>query len=174
MRLPLAVNLIVAAFLLLCCGACGYHLEGQPSSAKRQRLYVELFANDTHRAFANDLLTSQVIERFARSPHFVIVEDPALADLVVGGVITLYDTSPIAYSRYDSISAYRVDLTVRALLQRPAAERKVVWRETLSTSQDYIGNNPDLVIPKCAERLASELYVQVTDLLFWDGERRGK
>jgi hypothetical protein len=170
MRSQVLVNLIVAALLLLGCGGCGYHREGQlPSAPVRERLYVELFSNDTHRAFANDVLTVQVIERFARSPLFSIVENPAQADLLLGGAITLYETAPIAYSQLDAISAYKADLAMRATLRRPGADREIVWRGTLATSQDYIGNNPDLVMQQSAERLANDLYTQVTDTLFWGG-----
>jgi hypothetical protein len=172
MRRRLLVNLLVSALLLLGCGACGYHREGQQSpAAPRPRLYIELFANDTHRAFANDVLTAQVIERFARSPLFAIVESPTQADLLLGGAITLYETAPIAYSQLDTISAYKADLAVRATLRRPGADRAMVWRGTLATSQDYIGNNPDLVMQQSAERLANDLYTQVTDTLFWGGEK---
>lgn len=164
------VNLLVSALLLLGCGACGYHREGQHSpEAGRPRLYIELFANDTHRAFANDVLTVQVIERFARSPLFFIVENPAQADLLLGGAITRYETAPIAYSPLDNISAYKADLTMRAAVRRPGAEREMVWRGTLSTTQDYTGNNPDLVLQQSAEHLANDLYTQVTDTLFWGG-----
>jgi hypothetical protein len=170
MRQGFPVKLLVSVLLLLGCCACGYHLEGREAAVtERPRLYVELFANDTHRAFANDVLTVQVIERFARSPLFSIVENPAQADLLLGGAITLYDTAPIAYSQTDTISAYRADLAVRSTLRRPGAAREMVWRGTLSTSQDYTGNNPDLVMQQSAERLANDLYVQVTDALFWSG-----
>jgi hypothetical protein len=137
----------------------------------RPRLYVELFANETHRAFANDVLTVQIIERFARSPLFSIVENPAQADLHLGGAITLYETAPIAYSQLDTISAYKADLAVRATMRRPGADREMVWRGTLATSQDYTGNNPDLVMQQAAERLANDLYTQVTDMLFWGGAK---
>lgn len=167
MRQRLLVNLIVTALLLLCCGACGYHREGQQAASVRPRLYIELFANDTHRAFANDTLTVQIIERFARSPLFFIVENPAQADLLLGGAITLYETAPIAYSEQDTISAYRADLAVRSTLRRPGAVREMIWRGTLATSQDYTGSNPDLVLQQSAERLANDLYTQVTDALFW-------
>lgn len=170
MRPALLIKLLLSALLLLGCGACGYHLEGRQSAAtERPRLYIELFANDTHRAFANDVLTVQVIERFARSPLFSIVENRAQADLLLGGAITLYDTAPIAYSQTDTISAYKADLAVRSTLRRPGAAREMVWRGTLSTSQDYTGNNPDLVMQQSAERLANDLYVQVSDALFWNG-----
>lgn len=170
MRPRLLVNLLVLALLLLGCSACGYHREGlQPASAVRERLYIELFSNDTHRAFANDVLTVQVIERFARSPLFSIVENPAHADLILGGAITLYETAPIAYSQLDAISAYKAELAIRATVRRPGAEREMVWRGTLATSQDYVGNNPDLVMQQSAERLANDLYTQVTDTLFWGG-----
>lgn len=165
---------IFLVLFLLCLGACGYHREGQqPLSAAPSRLYIELFANDTHRAFVNDTLTVQVIERFARSPLFSIVEDPTQADLFLGGAITLYETAPIAYSPLDTISAYRADLTVRASVRRPGAEREVVWRSTLTASQDYTSNNPDLVLQQSAERLANDLYTQVTDTLFWGGKKSG-
>lgn len=164
------VKFILSALLLLCCSACGYHREGQQSPSRaRQSLYIELFANDTHRAFVNDTVTVQVIERFARSPYFTVVEDPAQADLLFGGTIALYDTTPIAYNQDDTISAYRADLTVRATLRRPGAKREVVWTSTVTTSQDYIFNNPDLVLQQSAERLANELYTDVTDTLFWGG-----
>lgn len=170
MRYRLLVSFLVSALLLLGCGACGYHREGQHSPlTERPRLYIELFSNDTHRAFANDVLTVQVIERFARSPLFFIVETPAQADLHLGGTITLYETTPIAYSQLDTISAYKADLAMRATLRRPGADREMVWRGTLATSQDYTGNNPDLVMQQSAERLANDLYTQVTDALFWNG-----
>jgi len=170
----LLIKLIISALLLLCGGACGYHREGlQPSSAVRERLYIELFSNDTHRAFVNDTLTVQLIERFSRSPLFSIVENPAEADLILGGVITLYETAPIAYNQLDAISAYRADLAVRATVRRPGAEREVVWRSTLTTSQDYTLNNPDLVLPQSSERLANDLYTQVTDALYWGGTKSG-
>ncbi len=170
MRQGLLIKLLVPVLLLFGCGACGYHLEGRQSAAtERPRLYIELFVNDTHRAFANDVLTVQIIERFARSPLFSIVENPAQADLVLGGAITLYDTAPIAYSQADTISAYKADLAVRSTLRRLGAAREMVWRGTLATSQDYTGNNPDLVMQQSAERLANDLYIQVTDALFWSG-----
>lgn len=170
MRHRVLIKLLVALLLLLCCGACGYHREGQQSpAAVRPRLYIELFANDTHRAFTNDVLTVQVIERFARSPLFSIVENPAQADLLLGGAITLYETAPIAYSQLDAISAYKADLEVRASVLRPGADREMVWRGNLRTSQDYSGSNPDLVLQQSAERLANDLYAQVTDTLFWGG-----
>ena len=170
MPLALLIRLLFSALLLLGCSACGYHLEGRQSATPEPpRLYIELFANDTHRAFANDVLTVQVIERFARSPLFFIVENPAQADLLLGGVITRYYTAPIAYSQADTISAYKADLAIRSTLRRPGAAREIVWRGTLATSQDYAGNNPDLVMQQSAERLANDLYVQVTDALFWSG-----
>lgn len=161
---------IILSLLILCFGGCGYQHEGylSPSSA-RARLYIELFANDTHRAFVNDVVTVQVIERFSRSPHFTIVENPAQADLLLGGVITLYETAPIAYSQLDTISAYKVDLTAKATVRRPGAEREVAWRNTLTASQDYTLINPDLVLQQSAERLANDLYNQVTDALYWGG-----
>jgi len=170
MRSSLLIKLLVSILFLLGCGACGYYREGRQSVAtEHPRLYIELFANDTHRAFANDVLTVQVIERFARSPLFLIVENPAQADLLLGGAIILYKTAPIAYSQEDAISAYKADLSVSSTLRRPGAAREMVWRGTLATSQDYAGNNPDLVMQQSAERLANDLYVQVTDALFWGG-----
>ncbi len=170
MRPRVLIKLLIPALLLLCVGACGYHREGhQIPSAVPARLYIELFANETHRAFAKDVLSVQVIERFARSPLFAIVENSSQADLRLGGEITLYETTPIAYSQDDSISAYKANLTVRASLRRLGAEREMLWRGTLSTSQDYTGNNPDVVLQQSAERLANDLYSQVTDTLFWEG-----
>lgn len=170
MRPGLLIKSLLSVFLLLGCAACGYHLEGRQAAATQPpRLYIELFANETHRAFANDVLTVQVIERFARSPLFSIVENPDQADLLLGGAITLYETAPVAYSQADTISAYKADLAIRSTLRRPGSAREMVWRETLSTSQDYTGNNPDLVMQQSAERLANDLYVQVSDALFWSG-----
>lgn len=164
------IKYIFLTLFLLGMSACGYHREGQQfPAAERPSLYIELFANDTHRAFVNDTLTVQLIERFGRSPVFSIVEDPTQADLLLGGAITLYSTTPIAYSQLDTISAYRADLAVRATLRRPGAEREVVWRRTLTTSQDHTSINPDVVLQQSAERLADELYTQVTDTLFWGG-----
>lgn len=172
---PRALKHIITALLFLAVAGCGYSREGlQSPPALRSRLYIELFANDTSRAFTNDILTVQVIERFSRSQLFTIVENPYDAEIILGGEIVQYKTNPIAYNQYDAISAYNLDVGVRATARRPGAAREVVWRNMLTKNQDYTSNNQDLAFQQCAERLADDLYSQVTDTLFWGGIKEGR
>lgn len=163
--------------LLVALAACGYHLEGRrDANTPRKRLYIELFANRTSRAFVNDILTARVVERFARSGLFEIVESPVDADLVLAGSLDRYQTEPVAYSRSDEIAAYRVALDLLATVRRPGTDDgRVFWKGILSDGLDYRAD-PDRSLQQDVERravalicqrLADDLYARVSDELEW-------
>lgn len=175
--LPVMAGLII--FLTLGLPSCGYHLEGNRTPpAVRERLYIDLFANRTSRAFVNDTLTNLVVERFARSGLFEMVEDPQNADLILQGTLQKYDTAPIAYSKVDEIIAYRVDVIVQATLRRTKPVGRIDWKGDLSGSQDFSAN-PDRAVQQenersattlLCERLADELYARMADEVDWNAK----
>lgn len=163
-------------FLTMGLSSCGYHLEGNRTPpAVRERLYIELFANRTSRAFVNDTLTNLVVERVSRSGLFEIVEDPQNADLILLGTLQKYDSAPIAYSKADEIIAYRVDVGVQAVLRRSKPIGRIDWKGELHGSQDYSAN-PDRALQQehersattlLFERLADDLYARIADEVDW-------
>lgn len=181
-RTALIFRIALCCCLLLAPAACGYRLEGHRETQQpRQRLYIELFENRTSRAFVNDTLTVRVVERFARSPLFRIVESRADADLILAGALLSYVTEPVAYNRLDAIVAYRVNLEVQSTVRRAGEEGRVLWRGTRGGNSDYPAN-PDLALQQNAERsavalvcerLADDLYVRVTDELAWSTKQGG-
>jgi len=162
--------------LLLALTACGYHLENpEISGARRERLYIELFTNQSSRAFINDTLTTDVVTRFSRSGCFDITEDRSAADLILSGSITRYDASPIAYNRLDSITAYRVEIGIHATLRRVTEGGRILWRGDLISGKDYAAATDRLaqqVTERSAgnlvsERLSNDLYARIVDEFDW-------
>lgn len=160
---------IVIVLLLLGLSACGYHLEGyRPDGAPRERLYIGLFTNMTSRAFVNDELTSRVVERFARSGLFEIVESPQQADLILDGVLQQYVSAALAYNLNDEISVYRVTLTVQTTLRRTGEASRVIWKGSFPGTQDFSAHsdrawqqaNERTAVSYLCERLADDIYAR--------------
>lgn len=171
----LVSNLLFAGLLML--PACGYHLEGHPEnvSGTPQRLYIELFGNDSSRAFVNDELTSRLVERFSRSSRFVIVESPQAADVTLAGSLLDYDASPLAYNHSDGIAAQRLALKVQAILRRTGDGGGILWKGILTEEKDYAVSTDRAVqqaaervaVSSVCERLASDLYARLVDEVVW-------
>lgn len=172
-RIARILILVAAAFSLLMVGACGYRLGDGGGTSMRPRLFVELFENRTARAFVNDIVSAAVIERFRTSSLFEIVEDKSKADLVLSGTILRYKTDPIAYSRDDTIKAYRVALEIRGNVISTRPEQGRLWSGDLTGDRDFYADTERVrqqhaerrSVEQLAMRLADDLYQRVADEL---------
>jgi outer membrane lipopolysaccharide assembly protein LptE/RlpB len=164
------LGLLLAASLLV--AGCGYHLPGRGSSLppEVQSLYIELFSNRTAEPFLENRITNNVIDRFARKRQLRLVEKRDIADAVISGVITGYDTSPISYDRNDVITEYRSTMTIAVALRQTADDR-ILWKGSIDWSEEYPASldksvqedNEAAAIAVIADRLAQELYFRIME-----------
>lgn len=94
-----------------------------------------MFSNKSYRANVGAILTASLVEEFARrSGGKVVGEDGA--DLLLTGTVLSYTSSADAYSANDRVKEYRATINVEATLTEKRT-RNVVWKGTVSWSQDY-------------------------------------
>jgi outer membrane lipopolysaccharide assembly protein LptE/RlpB len=67
----------------------------------------------------------------------VVAEDAA--ELLLTGTIVTYATTPLSYTSADQVREYRATMTVDATLTEKRTQ-KILWKGTLSASQDYPAN----------------------------------
>lgn len=162
--------LLLAAVLLL--GGCGYHLPGRGSGLppEVQSLHIELFTNRTAEPFLENRITDSVTDRFARKRTLRLVEKRDLADAVLSGVVTGYNTTPISYDRNDVITEYRSTMTIAVTLRQTADDR-VLWKGSVDWSEEYpasldksaLEDNEAAAIAVIVDRLAQELYFRIME-----------
>jgi hypothetical protein len=116
------------------------------------------------------MVTNRVIEKLSRTGDLTIVEDPALAEAVLSGVISSYGRWAVAYDRDDEIVEYRSRIGCSAEL-RQTADSRVLWKGTVYWDEEFAaaGDPADeedaesLAQDAVARRLADQLYARLTE-----------
>lgn len=151
-------------------GGCGYRPEGQAApTAGRPTLAVELLLNQTGRAFVENEVSNQVVQRFARGAGYQLVETAAAATLQLGGTVSAYTTTPAAYDRADRIRLYRAAMKVQVTVSR-VEDGRVVWRGEVVETTEFTASddralqqaNENAAVAKLAERIADQLYAAIS------------
>lgn len=158
MRRVLSLLAILAGLLA---AGCGYHAPGADdrwAGTGGRTLYVELFANRTAEPYLDNVVTDAVARQMARTRLATLSEDRAAADLLLGGTITAFGSSAVAYDAADTISEYRADLAVRAQLIR-SADGAVLWQGDLRRGETYAAL-ADKGAQKAAESDAARIAAQ--------------
>lgn len=132
-------HLILMFFLLLT--GCGYHLSatsGLPPAVVGKKIAIPVFINKSYRANVGAALTESIIDEFARRSGGKVTSEES-ADLVLTGTVLTYATAAVSYTAADTVKEYRAVMTVESTLTEKET-RKVIWKGTLSWSQDYPAN----------------------------------
>jgi outer membrane lipopolysaccharide assembly protein LptE/RlpB len=130
----------MTAFLLLLSG-CGYHLSntsGLSPAVVGKKIAIPVFANKSYRANVGAILTESLVDETARRSGGMVTSEEA-ADLVLNGTVLTYTTLPVSYTALDTVKEYRAVINVEATLTEKNTQ-KVIWKGTLSWSQDYPAN----------------------------------
>jgi len=120
---------LLMSLLLLLLAGCGYHTPNAGDAWIGQQgrtLYVELFANRTVEPYLDSIVTEEIAIQLSRSRLAELTEERKGADLLLGGVVTNFDSNAVAYDAKDDISEYRASMTVKARLVR-RGDGKVLW-----------------------------------------------
>ena len=125
--------------LLVLLSGCGYHAPTGGDTWVGQEghtLYVELFANRTVEPYLDSVVTEEVAIQMSRLRLVELTEQRGMADLVLDGTVTGFDSSVLAYDAADNISEYTATMTVKARLLR-RSDGTVLWQDVLSRSETY-------------------------------------
>lgn len=165
-------SVLPLVLLLLLLSGCGYQFERPAGTwqGTAPLLYVELLDNRTTRAFLENEATTQVVERFGRSRRFQVTEDPARAQLVLGGRLDSYGTTAVAYNQADDILVYRAQLTAAVALSRQD-NGKILWKGQLTETEEFSASNDRALqqvnekgaIRRLCQLLADDLFARVSD-----------
>lgn len=130
---------LLGGLLLVLLSGCGYHAPASGDAWVGQggrTLYVELFSNRTVEPYLDSVVTEEMAIRLARSRLVELTEQRGMADLVLDGAVTAFDSSVGAYDAADNISEYTASMTVKARLLR-SSDGSVLWQAVLSRSETY-------------------------------------
>jgi outer membrane lipopolysaccharide assembly protein LptE/RlpB len=128
--------------VILSLDGCGYRLSSSAdyaSPVKGKKITIPIFSNKSYRANLGAIVTGSLVEEFARRSGGKVVNEDA-ADLMLTGTVISYSSNPVSYSAFDRVKEYRGTITVEATLTEKNT-RKVVWKGTISWSQDYPVNS---------------------------------
>ena len=178
MRRYFSCLLLIAGVLL---NGCGYHptgVQGLPAAVAGKKIAVPVFVNRSYRANVGAILAESLTDETARRSGGLVVSEES-ADLVLSGTVLSYTTSAVSYSAADTVKEYRAVITIEAILAERVSHA-VVWKGTLSWSQDYPANsnftvpqnnvdtialqqnNEEAAIREICEKLALQLYQKIS------------
>lgn len=168
-RLGYGVGLLLSLLL----AACGYHVPGAGdrwAGEGGRTVCVELFANRTVEPYLDSILTDEVSVQLSRLRLAELTERCGTADLRLGGTITAFSSSNLAYNPRDEISEYSASITATAQLVR-RADGKVLWQGNLSRSESYSAQDnksqqqagESLAARTASRRLAEDLVARLLE-----------
>jgi len=158
--------------MLLALAGCGYHVPTAGDAWVGQQgrvVYVQLFANRTIEPYLDTIVTDEVSAQLARSRLLALVEDRAIADLLLTGTVTAFDSRVVAYDADDDISEYAADMTINARLVR-RSDGATLWQEEFRRSETYpaqldkslLQSEESLAARVVARRIAEDLLARLT------------
>ncbi len=164
--------LVLAIPALFALGGCGYQLTSHPSLAtpvSGKRIAVPLFVNKSYKPNLGAFMTESLVDLLAtRSGGKVVDEEKA--ELLLTGTIVSSSNNAISYSAADTVMEYRAIINIEAALTEKKSQ-KVLWKGTLSWSQDYPvntvvalqQNSEEAAYREICDKLALQLYEKVAD-----------
>lgn len=146
---------------------CGYHHVGGVAGSHaggKDGVHIPILANKSYRPGLETILTSNLVDEFARRSGGKAV-DEAAAQFVLIGTVLSYSVTAVSYTAADKIREYRSTIKVVATLS-DRQSRKILWKGELSGSQDYPTNSnialqqnsEDAAVREICRRLAEQIY----------------
>ena len=116
-----------ALFVLLPAG-CGYHFVGGGDTAYPaiRMVFVDVFANRTSEAYAENIFRTAFINRFVQDGRFKLAGSRGEADAVFHGTIKNLVTYPLAYQASNLSATNRLDIILEiSFEERPSG--RILW-----------------------------------------------
>ncbi|MBI3990339.1 MAG: hypothetical protein HY347_12080 [candidate division NC10 bacterium] len=132
--------------LLILLEGCGYTFLTAPSTAGKKLALLD-FRNTTAQPGIEGMITAALLERLAASGINVVPEKEA--ELLLGGEVTGYETSAVAFSQADIGSRFRLHLLATITLKEAGKDGPLL-REQVVGEAFYLAS-PELTATKGAE-----------------------
>ncbi len=124
---PLAGLCIILCLSVVVSG-CGYTYATSRLSDEYATIAVPTFKNESFEPDIQILVTNLLVRELMVDGRLGIVDDPAMADLVLDGAITDFEARAISYSTEDEIGQFKIAILGRASLT-DTRTGKVIWQK---------------------------------------------
>jgi hypothetical protein len=117
-----------AVFFILLPAGCGYHFAGGGDTAYPaiRTVFVDVFANRTSEAYAENIFRTAFINRFVQDGRFKLAGSRGEADAVFHGTIKNLVTYPLAYQASNLSATNRLDIILEiSFEERPSG--RILW-----------------------------------------------
>ena len=161
--------------LLLCAGSCGYRLVnpiGERISRDIQKVYVDVFANNTPEANIETEFRNAFVDQFIKGRRFKVVNNREIADAILKGEIGNLVTSPLAYRGTQNIAAEKKITVTMSLTLTTSNAATILWQDKSFTQWedfdlgggtfDTARGNQQNALSKLAKDAAERAYRMMT------------
>ena len=127
---PVGPGLLGALLLVCLLAGCGYRFEGGGEAVYPaiRTVFVDVFANRTSEAYAENIFRTAFINRFVQEGRFKLARSRGEADAVFRGTVKNLVTYPLAYKAGNFSAEDRLAVTLELSFEERQSGR-IVWSE---------------------------------------------
>jgi hypothetical protein len=127
---PAVTGFAGALLLFLLLAGCGYRFEGGGESIHPaiRTVFVDVFANRTSEAYAENIVRTAFINRFIQDGRFKLARSRGEADAVFRGTVKNLLTSPLAYKAGNLSAEDRLTITLELFFEERQSGR-ILWSD---------------------------------------------
>jgi hypothetical protein len=128
--------MVLAALLLT---GCGYHFAGGEESVGPafRTVFVDVFANKTGEAYAENIFRTAFISRFVQEGRFTASRSRGEADVICRGTIRSLQTSPLAYKTTNFAAENRITVILEIAFEERESGRTIWTDRAMTGTGDY-------------------------------------
>jgi hypothetical protein len=159
------------AVILMAAGCAGYRMGPSNGTAAGERtIVVHPFKNDTMEPRLGEPVTHAMRKALQQDGTFQLNSDGD-ADVVVTGVVTKFDRSPLSYQHNDlaAVQDYTVTMTAHIKAVQRSSGKVLVDRDVVGRTTFRVGNDLNSAERQAYSLLANDLARRAT-MLLTDGE----
>ena len=135
-----AVRPILKRWVILCICmtlfGCGYSVANSRLSDDYRTIAVPAFKNESFEPDIQTRVSNLLIRELQADGRLRVVDNPALADLVLRGAITDFDAHAISFSTDDNIGQFKITLIASASLE-DARDGRMIWQQDTIRGADF-------------------------------------
>ena len=156
------------AAVLLCVSACGcgYTFANTPLTEQYRTIAVPAFKNQTFEPDLQIEFNNILVRELLNDGRLRVVDDPAVADLVLTGALTEYEPYAVSFVEDDEIGQFRIVIMANAALQETRTG-ETLWQGSDLRGTDFYqtvaGRSREEAISSALEELAELIIFESID-----------
>jgi hypothetical protein len=161
-----AAGLCALLFLWAASAGCGYSFANSRLADDYATIAVPAFKNESFEPDIHARISNLLIRELLVDGRFRIVNDPALADLVLSGAVTNFKARAISLRENDEIAQYKIVISARASLEDVRAG-KIIWQSNSLQGTDFYqtlgGRTREEALEEASENLIEKIIFECLD-----------